>query len=131
MPLDDSDLTLLKDVVGDWTSENLPFGGAEPEKIGEERSAELYKLTRTLLATSFKGLQSRKRSKQLDEIEDVLSAFAFVDEQDALSFAEEHLSDDSSAAGSIDVAEALDVLGEESGSGRKVIPIAADTSPLA
>lgn len=131
MPLDDSDLTLLKDVVGAWTSENLPFGGAEPEKIGEERSAELYKLTRTLLATSFKGLQSRKRSKQLDEIEDVLSAFAFVDEQDALSFAEEHLSDDSSAAVSIDAAEALDVLGEESGSGRKVIPIATDTSPLA
>lgn len=131
MPLDHTDLTLLRRVVSGWTAENLPAAGAAPNSVGEERTSELYKLTRTLLATSFKGLQSRRRSKQLDEIESVLSAFAFVDEQDALKFAEEHLAVDS-LAGTIDVAEALEVvLDEESGPARKVIPIASDVSPLA
>lgn len=131
MPLDHDDLALLRQVVSGWTIENLPLGGAAAQGGDAERSSELYKLTRTLLATSFKGLQSRRRSKQLDEIEGVLSAFAFIDEQDALKFAEEHLSNDGAAASAIDVAEALDILGEESGSARKTIPIAVDTSPLA
>lgn len=130
MPLDHNDLTLLRQVVGGWTAENLPFSGSGPEVVADERTSELYKLTRTLLAASFKGLQSRKRSKQLDEIESVLSAFAFVDEQDALKFAEEHLSSDNGATSTIDVAEAIDLLGEESGSARKIIPIASDMSPL-
>ena len=43
-----------------------------------------------MLATSFRGLQSRQRSKQLDEVSALLKAFAFVDEADALAFALVH-----------------------------------------
>jgi len=131
MPLDHTDLTLLRQVVSSWAIENLPHEGGATDQLINERSSELYKLTRTLLATSFRGLQSRKRSKQLDEIESVLSDYAFVDEEDALKFAEEHLSSDTSGAGAVDVAEALEiVMSEEPSATRKVIPIASDTAPL-
>lgn len=132
MPLDHTDLALLRQVVTGWAAETLPNEPTASKAVEDERSSELYKLTRTLLATSFKGLQSRKRSKQLDEIESVLSAFAFVDENDALKFAEEHLGSDSYAAGPIDIADEIDVApDEESITGRKVIPIVSDLSPLA
>ncbi|MDE2298511.1 MAG: DNA phosphorothioation system sulfurtransferase DndC [Burkholderiales bacterium] len=131
MPLDHTDLALLRQVVKGWTAENLPSGVPGDSPAQEERSAELYKLTRTLLAASFRGLQSRKRSKQLDELEGLLSAFAFVDEKDALAFAEQHLSGES-GAGAVDVAEAIDIGPDEfSDVGRKIIPIRSDMSPLA
>jgi DNA sulfur modification protein DndC len=131
MPLDHTDLALLRQVVTSWTDENLRSESSATETIQGERSAELYKLTRTLLAASFRGLQSRKRSKQLDEVEGLLSAYAFVDENDALSFAAQHLND-GGTAGMVDVSEAIEAGSDElSSSGRRVIPIVSDTSPLA
>jgi DNA sulfur modification protein DndC len=131
MPLDQTDLALLRQVVNGWTDENLPSELPVANPTDGERSAELYKLTRTLLAASFRGLQSRKRSKQLDELEGLLSAFAFIDEKDALAFAERHLSSDNGAAGVSDVTEVIDVADDPSSPGRKVIPILSDMSPLA
>jgi DNA sulfur modification protein DndC len=84
-----------------WAGEQLPAEGTD---VAEQRTDELYKLTRTLLAASFRGLQSRNRSGQLDELEGVLKNFAFIDETDALEFAKTHLKDDSNK-----VAEALPV----------------------
>lgn len=116
-PLDNSDLTLLKEVAAEWMTEHLP---AADEKAGRQRSDELYKLTRTLLATSFRGLQSRSRSGQLDELQRVLSDFAFLDEDDALAFAKEHLQDQSAE-------EPLSAFEVESlDSERRVIPIVND-----
>ncbi len=89
-PLDADDLALLREVASEWSEENLLDEG---DAALQQRSDELYKLTRTLLAASFKGLQSRSRSGQLDELQDVLTNFAFVDEEDALAFAKEHLKD--------------------------------------
>ncbi|MFT3953801.1 MAG: hypothetical protein QM722_05215 [Piscinibacter sp.] len=94
---------------------------------------ELYKLLRTLLATSFRGLQSRKRSKQLDEISGLLKAFAFVDEADALAFAKVHHPDPKQEPSATLVLDDQDddVLGRdvEGDAARKIIPIAV-TSPL-
>ncbi len=87
MPLEPSDLVLLKRVAGHWSLRHQP---SDDPAVRRERRLELYKLLRTLLATSFRGLQSRNRSKQLDEVSALLKAFAFVDEADALAFALVH-----------------------------------------
>lgn len=89
-PLDASDLTLLREVAAEWAEENLPTDDAVAKS---QRADELYKLTRTLLGASFRGLQSRSRSGQLDELQGVLTDFAFLDENDALAFAKTHLKD--------------------------------------
>lgn len=94
MPLDKEDLDLLRAVSAAWSKECLPVAHDDEEAAGlteAERSDELYKMVRTLLATSFKGLQSRKRSKQLDELEHLLESFSFLDEADALAFAQKHM----------------------------------------
>lgn len=78
VPLDASDLGILKTVAGE-----LDPGGAE----------ELYKLTRGLLAVQFQTMDSNKRSKHLDRLEETLRRFAFRNEDDARAFA---LSGDSS-----------------------------------
>lgn len=124
MPLDADDLEMLRDVASQWAAENHP---TEDAGVAEERTAELYKLTRTLLASGFRGLQSRKRSKQLDELQKVLAAYAFVDEGDALEFAKAHLKD----VGNGSRAEIPEELMEEEMSespAQKVIPILSDTS---
>lgn len=126
MPLDISDLVLLKRVAGHWSMKNQP---TDDSSLRRERRLELYKLLRTLLATSFKGLQSRKRSKQLDEITDLLKAFAFIDEQDALAFARVHHADlrqdiSTEAISATNDDEVLDQ-DHHSEPGRKVIPIVA------
>jgi DNA sulfur modification protein DndC len=126
MPLDLSDLVLLKRVAGHWSMRQQP---TDLPNVRRERRLELYKLLRTLLATSFRGLQSRQRSKQLDEIAGLLKAFAFVDEADALAFAKDHSSEarqGTSPFPALD-AEELEVLEQdvEVESIRKVIPIAA------
>ena len=89
-PLDASDLTLLREVAAEWAEENLP---TDDPASRSQRADELYKLTRTLLGASFRGLQSRSRSGQLDELQSVLTDFAFLDESDALAFAKAHLKD--------------------------------------
>lgn len=124
MPLDAADLQLLRDVVAQWTAENHPTDDAA---AADERAAELYKLARTLLATSFRGLQSRKRSKQLDQLQALLSAFAFLDEGDALEFARTYLVEETSS-GNADVPDAdidEEIVDPEV---RKVIPIVNVTS---
>ncbi|WP_295856886.1 DNA phosphorothioation system sulfurtransferase DndC [uncultured Xylophilus sp.] len=72
VPLDASDLGILKTVAGE-----LDPGGAE----------ELYKLTRGLLAVQFQTMDSNKRSKHLDRLEETLRRFAFRNEDDARAFA--------------------------------------------
>lgn len=91
MSLDVEDLALLRSVVEEWITENHPSDDAH---LATERTVELYKLARSLLATSFRGLQSHRRSKQLDELQAILSAFAFMDEEDALDFAKTHLAEE-------------------------------------
>ena len=91
MPLDANDLQLLKDIAAEWSAENL---ATNDDGAAAERASELYKLTRNLLAGSFHGLQNRKRSKKLDEVEKLLQVFSFIDERDAVAFAIEHDSKD-------------------------------------
>lgn len=114
-PLDAADLTLLREVAAEWTEAHVPSDDPTTSTL---RAEELYKLTRTLLAASFRGLQSRSRSGQLDELETILSNFAFLDEEDALSFAKEHLKDQSADADAADE--------ETMALQRKVIPIIND-----
>lgn len=127
MPLDAEDLLLLRDVIARWIAENHPTADVA---AAEQRAAELYKLTRTLLATSFRGLQSRKRSKQLDQLQTLLSAFAFLDENEALEFAKTHLGE-ATTNGVADVPDAVideEIRGAEL---QKVIPIVNVTSLVA
>jgi DNA sulfur modification protein DndC len=71
-PLDAADLALLQEVV---------------KEIDPEASLELYKLARSLLAVQFQSMESHKRSKHLDRLEEVLRHYAFRNESEALSFA--------------------------------------------
>jgi DNA sulfur modification protein DndC len=131
MPLDLSDLVLLKRVAGHWSMRHQP---TDRPDVRRERRLELYKLLRTLLATSFRGLQSQQRSKQLDEIAGLLKAFAFVDEADAFAFAKVHHPDPKHEASVTLLLDEQDdeLLGQdlEGDAVRKVIPIAAVTAVL-
>lgn len=71
-PLDAHDLKLLEDVASE---------------VDPDASSELYKLTRSLLATQFQTIESHKRSKHLDRLEEVLHHYAFRNEGEALQFA--------------------------------------------
>ena len=131
MPLDPSDLDLLKQVASDWSLRHQP---TEAPTARQERELELYKLLRTLLATSFRGLQSRQRSKQLDEVSELLKAFAFVDEDDALAFALVHHPDKKASPAGVESADEQDdeLLTQdlEGDAARKVIPIALTSDLL-
>lgn len=72
LPLQSSDLSLLKQVSYDLDGEN-----------GEE----LYKLARSLLATQYQTMGNFKRSKHLDNLSEVLKFHAFTNEEDAFEFA--------------------------------------------
>lgn len=126
MPLDPNDLGLLKEVSAQWAQERL---AVDDEKVEHQRADELFKLTRTLLAASFRGLQSRNRSGQLDELEAVLKNFAFVDEVDALEFAKAHLKDDSAKIGEPLAVYEVDEEEDLEQPSAKVIPITA-VNPL-
>lgn len=71
-PLDSDDLALLEEVA---------------KEVDPEAAGELYKLTRSLLAVQFQTIESHKRSKHLDRLEDVLHHYAFRTEDEALEFA--------------------------------------------
>jgi DNA sulfur modification protein DndC len=71
-PLDATDLGLLEGVA---------------KEIDPEAANELYKLTRSLLAVQFQTIESHKRSKHLDRLEEVLHRYAFRNESEALEFA--------------------------------------------
>jgi DNA sulfur modification protein DndC len=121
IPLDEADLDLLRQVAGEIAASTQ--GVLTDGDKTAERGTELYKLTRNLLASGFRGLESRRRSRQLDELQSVLKAYAFLDEEDALQFAKRHL-------GGVDAAPAADeddalVATVETASSSKVIPIHA------
>jgi DNA sulfur modification protein DndC len=72
VPLDPSDLALLKEVAGE---------------LDAEAADQLYRLTRSLLATQFQSLQNQKRSQHLDKLESILQSQGFRTETEALAFA--------------------------------------------
>jgi DNA sulfur modification protein DndC len=121
MPLDMEDLNLLKDVSTDWSKVNQHIDDANVEI---ERATELYKLNRNLLADSFRGMQNRKRSRRLDEVEKMLQTFAFTDANDALTFAQSHDSKELDKSGDEDYESALEIIYEPtSDDQKKIIPI--------
>jgi DNA sulfur modification protein DndC len=61
-------------------------------------------LVRNLLAMQFQDRGSEKRSKYLDQVEDVLQLHAFRDAEDALSFALASASRDADEGGPDDAA---------------------------
>jgi DNA sulfur modification protein DndC len=71
-PLDPSDLALLKEIS---------------REVDGEAGEQLYRLTRSLLATQFQSIQSQKRSKHLDKLESILQSQGFRTEAEALKFA--------------------------------------------
>lgn len=71
-PLDPNDLALLKEVS---------------REVDGEASEQLYRLTRSLLASQFQTIQSQKRSKHLDKLESILQSQGFRTEAEALTFA--------------------------------------------
>ncbi|MBU5955492.1 DNA phosphorothioation system sulfurtransferase DndC [Pseudomonas aeruginosa] len=71
-PLEPEDLALLNEVAAE---------------LDPEAGAQLYQLTRSLLAVQFQSMHAQKRSRHLDRLEEVLKANAFRTEQDALDFA--------------------------------------------
>lgn len=71
-PLDASDLELLEQVASE---------------VDPEASQELYKLTRSLLAVQFQTMESHKRAKHLNRLEEVLRHYAFRNEEEAYNFA--------------------------------------------
>jgi DNA sulfur modification protein DndC len=71
-PLEAEDLRLLHDVA---------------LEIDPEAGDRLYRLTRNLLAVQFDSMQTQKRSRHLDRLEEVLKANAFRTEAEALEFA--------------------------------------------
>jgi len=72
VPLDPNDLQLLREVANE---------------LDPEAAERLYRLTRSLLSVQFQSMQSQKRSKHLDRLEEVLTANAFRTEEEALAFA--------------------------------------------
>ncbi|TRW99037.1 DNA phosphorothioation system sulfurtransferase DndC [Candidatus Methylobacter oryzae] len=72
VPLEPDDLQLLKEVANE---------------LDPEAADRLYRLTRSLLSVQFQSMQSQKRSKHLDRLEEVLTANAFRTEEEALAFA--------------------------------------------
>jgi DNA sulfur modification protein DndC len=84
-PLDQSDLALLKEVAYD---------------VDPDAAEQLYRLTRSLLASQFQSIQTQKRSKHLDKLESILRSQGFRNEGEALAFAialEEKDDEDTSA----------------------------------
>ena len=71
-PLEPSDLALLREIAQEETNED---------------AERLYRLTRNLLAAQFQGMQTQKRSRHLDRLEEVLKANAFKTEAEARDFA--------------------------------------------
>ena len=82
VPLNPSDLELLN---------------AVSQEVDGDASDQLYRLTRSLLATQFQSIQTQKRSKHLDKLESILQSQGFRTEDEALAFAmrlEEQQGDD-------------------------------------
>lgn len=89
VPLEAADLDLLRSVANE---------------CAPEASEETYRLVRNLLAMQFRDRGSEKRSKYLDQVEDVLELHAFRDAEDARSFALASANPDADEAGMDDAA---------------------------
>lgn len=72
MPLNPDDLQLLKEIAAE---------------VDPEAAEELYRLTRNLSTTRRTIGDTKKRSHQLDVVDDVLTRFCFRNEEEALEFA--------------------------------------------
>lgn len=72
MPLDADDLRLLKEIAAE---------------VDPEAAEELYKLTRNLSSTRRTIGDTKKRSHQLDVVDEVLTRFCFRNEDEAYEFA--------------------------------------------
>jgi len=72
--LSTSDLQLLREVCSEL-------------ELGTGDGSERYKMARNLLASFFQAEQTHKRSKLLDQLEKIVKAHAFVNEEDAENFA--------------------------------------------
>lgn len=72
MPLDSDDLQLLREIASE---------------VDPEAAEELYRLTRNLSTTRRTIGDTKKRSVQLDVVEEVLTRFCFRNEEEALEFA--------------------------------------------
>lgn len=92
-PLEQEDLSILKNVCDQWIKENHPTENSSQE---ERRINELYQLTRTLLADTYRTNITRQRSKQLDEVERVLKQGAFLDEEAATEYAQKYITNNRS-----------------------------------
>lgn len=84
LPITSDDLRVLEQTAKEWILQNLNCTNTEQM---DRRSRELYEMVRTLLASSYHSKGSKQRSKQLDEIENILDRFSFVDEEQATEFA--------------------------------------------
>jgi DNA sulfur modification protein DndC len=72
MPLDPDDLQLLREIAAE---------------VDPEAAEELYRLTRNLSTTRRTIGDTKKRSHQLDVVDEVLTRFCFRNEEEALEFA--------------------------------------------
>lgn len=72
MPLDSDDLQLLREIAAE---------------VDPEAAEELYRLTRNLSTTRRTIGDTKKRSHQLDVVDEVLTRFCFRNEEEALEFA--------------------------------------------
>lgn len=98
VPLEAEDLTLLREVS---------------VELDPEASAQLYQLTRNLLAVQFQSMQTQKRSRHLDRLEEVLKANAFRTEFEALEFAKSNRDDALDDLGTSDELELIPLVAVE------------------
>lgn len=92
VPLEAEDLALLSEVAAE---------------LDPEASERLYQLTRNLLAVQFQSMQTQKRSRHLDRLEEVLKANAFRTELDALEFAKSNRDESQDEASTNDELELI------------------------
>ena len=83
-PLQKDDLEILREVCAEWIHEHH---AAEKPGQEERRVDEIYQLIRTLLANAYRTSIDKRRSKQLDGVENILKQHAFLDEEAATEFA--------------------------------------------
>lgn len=98
VPLESEDLELLSEVTAE---------------LDPEAGSQLYQLTRNLLAVQFQSMQTQKRSRHLDRLEEVLKANAFRTELDALEFAKDNRDDAQDDASTNDELELIPLVAVE------------------
>ena len=88
VPLSREDFSTLNDSCVQFVEANY---ASEDKKQEKQRVSELYQLARTLLARSYQASTTHQRSKQLDEIANIVNQFAFLDEAEALDYARKYM----------------------------------------